>query len=57
MSETCPDCDLSLVMLDGSLFCALYEQQTHGDSTCQYWINDPTIFVDIKEKGYGLDET
>lgn len=57
MSETCPDCDLSLVMLDGSLFCALYEQQTHGDSTCQYWINDPTIFVDIKEKGHGLDET
>lgn len=52
--ESCPECNLCEVMQDGSLFCALLEQNVHGDQTCQYWLNDPELFIKVEEGiGYG----
>ena len=55
MSDSCQDCSFCEVMPDGSLFCALYEQQVHGDQSCNFWMNDPDVFVEI-ERGFGYDE-
>lgn len=56
MSGDCQDCSFSEVMPDGFLFCLLYEQQTHGNQSCQCWTNDPSLFIEISEKGFGFDE-
>lgn len=56
MSEACPDCDFSKVMSDGTLFCALLEAQVHGDQTCGYWTNNPSLFIHIDMEGIGFDE-
>lgn len=43
--DNCPDCDLCEVLADGSLFCALLEEQVHGDQRCMHWIKDSNLFI------------
>ena len=33
----CPDCDFSTVMPDGTLICAIHDEQVHGDGECECW--------------------
>lgn len=55
MSDSCRDCDMSEVMPDGSLFCAVYDRSVHGDESCGEWIDEPEIFIGI-QRGYDYDE-
>ena len=52
----CPDCDLSEVMSDGTLFCALLEEQVHGDQSCPYWISDPETFGLANREGMTFED-
>lgn len=56
MSGDCPDCDLSVVMTDGTLFCAIWEQQVHGYQSCNYWQCDSSLFQQTNEEEIELDE-
>lgn len=42
----CSSCSYSEVMPDGSLFCAIYEQQTHGNENCPSWSNE-NVFIEF----------
>lgn len=56
MSETCPDCNFCEVMPDGSLFCALFEMQVHGDQSCQAWLSDDGLFIDAGGVSFGEED-
>lgn len=33
----CSDCDFATVQSDGTLICAIRDEQTHGDAMCEDW--------------------
>lgn len=33
----CSDCDFATMQSDGTLYCALRDEPTHGESTCDDW--------------------
>ena len=35
--ESCPSCDFCEVMPDGTLMCAIRDEQTHGWDWCRDW--------------------
>lgn len=56
MSCLCPDCDLSELMPDGTLFCVVLEAQVHGDQACEEWTSSPDLLDDFDWEDLDFDE-
>lgn len=53
--DICQDCDMCEVMPDGSLFCVAYDRYVHGNQSCDEWIEEVDLLIDLKG-GFTLDE-
>lgn len=55
MPDNCQDCDMCEVMPDGSLFCVAYDRYVHSNQSCDEWIEEVDLLIDLKG-GFRFDE-